>query len=63
MLELKAKMGMLPSASAPESKQLGAPSASSLTEEDLKELEDLDLSSLDVPEGSTGKASSGKTEG
>jgi phage shock protein A len=63
LLELKAKMGMLPSASAPENKQLGAPSASSLTEEDLKELEDLDLSSLDVPEGSTGKASSGKTEG
>jgi phage shock protein A len=63
LLELKAKMGMLPSASAPENKQLGAPSASSLTEEDLKELEDLDLSSLDVPEGSTGKASPGKTEG
>lgn len=63
LLELKAKMGLLPSAAAPENKQLGAPSASSLTEEDLKELEDLDLSSLDVSEGEAGKASSGKTEG
>lgn len=67
LLELKAKMGLLPSAAAPENKQLGAgaatPSASSLTEEDLKELEDLDLSSLDMPEGSAGKASSGKSEG
>jgi phage shock protein A len=65
LLELKAKMGLLPSASAPESKQLEAPSASSLTEEDLKELEDLDLSSLDMPESGTGKegsASPGKAE-
>jgi phage shock protein A len=67
LLELKAKMGLLPSAAAPENKQLGAapPSASSLTEEDLKELEDLDLSSLDTSEGATGKTgtSPGKTEG
>jgi phage shock protein A len=65
LLELKAKMGLLPAAAAPESKQLEAPSASSLTEEDLKELEDLDLSSLDMPETGTGKegsASPGKAE-
>jgi phage shock protein A len=65
LLELKAKMGLLPAAAAPESKQLEAPSASSLTAEDLKELEDLDLSSLDIPEsesGKEGRPSSGKAE-
>jgi phage shock protein A len=65
LLELKAKMGMLPAASAPEAKQLEAPSASSLTAEDLKELEDLDLSSLDMPEsdsGTEGQSRSGKAD-
>jgi phage shock protein A len=46
--ELKAKMGLLKAASGSDAKQLEAPSASSLSEEDLKELEDLDLSSFDL---------------
>lgn len=64
LLELKAKMGLLSSGSAPEAKQLEAPSASSLTEEDLKELEDLDLSSLDIPDDSeSATAGSGSNSG
>ncbi|WP_428262607.1 PspA/IM30 family protein [Haliangium sp.] len=65
LLELKAKMGLLQSGTAPEAKQLNAPSASSLTEEDLKELEDLDLSSLDMPDESgksDAQAGSGKAD-
>jgi phage shock protein A len=71
LAELKAKMGMLPAAGAKDAKQLKAgeaaaeepaPSASgsSLTAEDLKELEDLDLSGLDT-ESDKGKAA--KAEG
>jgi phage shock protein A len=61
--ELKAKMGMLTAGSA-DAKQLhAAPTASSLSEEDLKELEDLDLSSLDVDEGEKrAQSASGKAE-
>jgi phage shock protein A len=60
--ELKAKMGLLKAAEAPESKQLNAaPSASSLSEEDLKELEDLDLSSFDVGEEKSEAAASSAT--
>lgn len=61
--ELKAKMGLL-SAGNSEAKQLNAaPSASSLSEEDLKELEDLDLSSLDISESDkVASADSGKAE-
>lgn len=54
--ELKAKMGMLKPAAAPEAKQLEAPSAASLSEEDLKELEDLDLSQFDMDEGADASA-------
>src|SRR5688572_11694238 len=72
LAELKAKMGMLPAAGTKDAKQLkageegaaeeAAPSASgsSLTAEDLKELEDLDLSGLDV-DSDKGKAA--KAEG
>ena len=50
--ELKAKMGLLSAGSSADARQLNAaPSASSLSDEDLKELEDLDLSSLDMTEG------------
>lgn len=50
--ELKAKMGLLSAGSSADARQLNAaPSASSLSDEDLKELEDLDLSSLDMNEG------------
>jgi len=57
LAELKAKMGMLPAATTADAKQLKAgaepeeaeaSSSGSLTAEDLKELEDLDLSGLDV---------------
>jgi phage shock protein A len=57
LAELKAKMGLLKPASAPEAKQLEAPSASSLSAEDLKELEDLDLSQFDVGEAEGGAES------
>jgi phage shock protein A len=61
--ELKAKMGLLKAAETPESKQLNAaPSASSLSEEDLKELEDLDLSSFDVGEEKSDAAASSEPE-
>lgn len=64
LAELKAKMGLLKPAETANAKQLEAPSASSLSEEDLKELEDLDLSSFDIgddgttPDKSKGKAGS-----
>ncbi len=51
LAELKAKMGLLESGEAKETPQLEAgepPAASSLSAEDLKELEDLDLSDLGV---------------
>ncbi len=44
--ELKSKMGLLESGESEERPQLEERTASSLTEEDLKELEDLDLSGL-----------------
>jgi phage shock protein A len=49
--QLKAKMGLLESGSTAATPQLAAKGASSLTEEDLKELEDLDLSGLGDLEG------------
>lgn len=55
LAELKAKMGLLKAGEASEAKQLEAPSASSLTAEDLKELEDLDLSSFDLGDDKAGK--------
>src|SRR5688572_28470980 len=71
LAELKAKMGMLAAAGSKDAKQLkageegaveeaAAPTSGSLTAEDLKELEDLDLSGLDV-EADKGKAA--KAEG
>jgi phage shock protein A len=51
LAELKAKMGLLGDGQAADRKQLGAPEeerASALSEEDLKELEDLDLSDLEA---------------
>ena len=59
LAELKAKMGLLESGNTTSTPQLAAKSSASLSEEDLKELEDLDLSGLDVesddkPEASTG---------
>ncbi len=58
LAELKAKMGLLGGGSSTETKQLGAGETAAapeddspavgLTEEDLKELEDLDLSGLDL---------------
>ncbi len=55
--ELKAKMGLLSAGTAAETKQL-PPTASSLSEDDLKELEDLDLSTFDIDGGSKGQAQS-----
>ncbi len=59
--ELKAKMGLLESGTTTSTPQLTAKSSASLSEEDLKELEDLDLSGLDVEgdakEGEEGKPS------
>ena len=46
--ELKAKMGLLESGTTTSTPQLTAKSSAGLTEEDLKELEDLDLSGIDV---------------
>src|SRR6186713_238252 len=59
LAELKAKMGLLEAGNTTSTPQLAAKSSASLSEEDLKELEDLDLSGLDVdsddkPEASTG---------
>jgi phage shock protein A len=55
--ELKSKMGLLESGEGGERPQLEERAASSLTEEDLKELEDLDLSGLDdlVDDGERGR--------
>jgi phage shock protein A len=58
--ELKAKMGLLEAGNTTSTPQLAAKSSASLSEEDLKELEDLDLSGLDVdsdekPETGTAK--------
>jgi phage shock protein A len=46
--ELKAKMGLLEAGNTSATPQLPSKSSASLTAEDLKELEDLDLSGLDV---------------
>lgn len=62
LAELKAKMGLLKPAEAPETKQLEAPSASSLSEEDLKELEDLDLSSFDLGDDGSGAEKADKAQ-
>ena len=51
LAELKAKMGLLESGNTTSTPQLAAKSSASLSEEDLKELEDLDLSGLDVDSG------------
>ena len=51
--ELKAKMGLLESGTTTSTPQLTSKSSASLTAEDLKELEDLDLTGLDV-EGAGG---------
>jgi len=48
LAELKAKMGLLEAGNTTSTPQLAAKSSASLSEEDLKELEDLDLSGLDV---------------
>ncbi|HLU66350.1 MAG TPA: PspA/IM30 family protein [Kofleriaceae bacterium] len=58
LAELKAKMGLLGPATSTAAPQLPSKSSASLTEEDLKELEDLDLSGLDV-EGGEDKAAGG----
>jgi phage shock protein A len=58
--ELKAKMGLLESGTTTSTPQLTAKSSASLSEEDLKELEDLDLSGLDV-EGDGKEGEEGKT--
>ena len=55
--ELKSKMGLIEAGDGGEAPQLEERTASSLTEEDLKELEDLDLSGLDL--GDDGERSSG----
>jgi phage shock protein A len=60
--ELKAKMGLLESGTTTSTPQLTAKSSASLSEEDLKELEDLDLSGLDV-EGDTKEGDEGKPAG
>jgi phage shock protein A len=52
--ELKAKMGLLSAGTASESKQLTEKAESTLSEEDLKELEDLDLSGIDLDDLDTG---------
>lgn len=57
--ELKAKMGLLESGTTTSTPQLTAKSSASLSEEDLKELEDLDLSGLDV-EGDAREGEEGK---
>jgi phage shock protein A len=61
--ELKAKMGLLKAASGSDAKQLEAPSASSLSEEDLKELEDLDLSSFDLGDDKATEPEAGQGTG
>ncbi len=67
LAELKARMGLLESGTTTDTPQLeaGSPSVSSLSEEDLKELEDLDLSDLGVDDvsGDGEKASDGEKAG
>ena len=48
LAELKAKMGLLESGTTTSTPQLTAKSSAGLSEEDLKELEDLDLSGIDL---------------
>ncbi len=71
LAELKAKMGLLEGGSTEDTKQLtsgedASPEATattpSLSQEDLKELEDLDLSGLDLGEGADGKDDNATTE-
>jgi len=57
--ELKAKMGLLESGTTTSTPQLTAKASAGLSEEDLKELEDLDLSGLDVE----GDSKEGEAEG
>jgi phage shock protein A len=52
--ELKAKMGLLEAGTSSAAPQLPSKSSAGLSEEDLKELEDLDLSGLDVEGGDSG---------
>ncbi|HEY8145403.1 MAG TPA: PspA/IM30 family protein [Kofleriaceae bacterium] len=58
LAELKAKMGLLESGNTTSTPQLAAKSSASLSAEDLKELEDLDLSGLDVDNEDKPEASS-----
>jgi phage shock protein A len=62
LAELKAKMGLLESGTTTSTPQLTAKSSASLSEEDLKELEDLDLSGLDVESEQKPEQSSSKRE-
>jgi hypothetical protein len=57
-------MGLLEAGPAENTRQLEAKTSSSLSEEDMKELEDLDLSGIDVDEisGGTTANSAKKTE-
>ncbi len=59
LAELKAKMGLLEAGNTTSTPQLAAKSSASLSEEDLKELEDLDLSGLDVDSDEKPEASGG----
>lgn len=58
--ELKAKMGLLKPADTAQAKQLEAGPAASLSAEDLKELEDLDLSGFDVGDDKSRAEEQGK---
>ncbi|HTE54512.1 MAG TPA: PspA/IM30 family protein [Kofleriaceae bacterium] len=60
--ELKAKMGLLESGTTTATPQLTAKSSAGLSEEDLKELEDLDLSGIDVEGDSDGGKGEGKND-
>jgi phage shock protein A len=60
--ELKAKMGLLESGTTTATPQLTSKSSASLTAEDLKELEDLDLSGLDVEGGGEEKGDGGSAK-
>lgn len=58
--ELKAKMGLLEAGTTTATPQLTAKSGASLSDEDLKELEDLDLSGLDVDGEAGSEGDSGR---
>jgi phage shock protein A len=60
--ELKAKMGLLASGGSTNTKALPEKAQSHLSEEDLKELEDLDLSGIDLGEGAGGDSEKPKTD-